>query len=111
MPVAIRFHLDEDVDPAVAAGLRQRGIEVTTSLDAGLRGATDAEQLAFGVAERRVVVTHDADLLRLHRAGVQHAGIAFCSRERRAVGGIVRALVLIHEILAADDMAGHVEFL
>lgn len=36
MPQAIRFHLDEHVDPAIADGLRRHGIDVTTTLDAGL---------------------------------------------------------------------------
>ena len=27
----IRFHLDEDTDPAIAEGLRRHGIDVTTS--------------------------------------------------------------------------------
>ena len=36
----IRLHLDENVDHAVAHGLRLRGIDVTTSTDADLIGAT-----------------------------------------------------------------------
>jgi hypothetical protein len=35
MPTPLRFHLDEHVSPAVAEGLRRRGIDVTTTLDAG----------------------------------------------------------------------------
>lgn len=37
----MRFHLDEHVDHAIARGLRNRGIEVTTATDAGLLGASD----------------------------------------------------------------------
>ena len=36
MPRANRFHLDENVDPRVAAGLRLLGADVTTTADAGL---------------------------------------------------------------------------
>ena len=32
----IRFHLDENVSNAIADGLRQRGIDVTTTSEAGL---------------------------------------------------------------------------
>ena len=34
--MAIRFHLDEHVDGAVAVGLRRRNIDVTTTAQAGL---------------------------------------------------------------------------
>jgi hypothetical protein len=30
--MSVRYDLDEHIDPAVAAGLRGRGIDVTTSL-------------------------------------------------------------------------------
>jgi hypothetical protein len=56
MPQTIRFHLDEHCDPAIAAGLRRRGIDVTTTLEAGLNGATDEEQVAYAQisADRRI---------------------------------------------------------
>ena len=33
MPDVIRYHLDENVDHAVAHGLRLRGLDVTTTTD------------------------------------------------------------------------------
>ena len=47
MARTVRFHLDEHVGNAIAAGLRRRGIDVTTTHDAGLGGATDPAQLAY----------------------------------------------------------------
>ena len=47
MSEAIRFHLDENVDGAIAEGLRRRSIDVTTTPDVGLIGASDEEQVAF----------------------------------------------------------------
>jgi hypothetical protein len=41
MTVRIRFHLDENVDSAVADGLRRRGVDVTMPNDVGLIGASD----------------------------------------------------------------------
>ena len=38
MPRTIRFHLDEHVAHAIAEGLRRRGVDVTTTTDAGLLG-------------------------------------------------------------------------
>ena len=37
----LRLHLDESVNPAIAEGLRLRGIDCTISRDVGLRGASD----------------------------------------------------------------------
>ena len=53
----IRFHLDENVDHAVAQGLRLRGVDVTTTTDVDLIGATDIEQLSFAFRENRVIFT------------------------------------------------------
>ena len=42
----IKYHLDENVNPAVARGLRNRGIDVTTTVATGMNGASDEEPLA-----------------------------------------------------------------
>ena len=43
----MRFHLDEHLPHAIAEGLRRRGIDVTTTVEAGLRGASDDVHLAY----------------------------------------------------------------
>jgi hypothetical protein len=105
----LRFHLDENVNAAVAVALAARGIDVTTANSAGLLEATDPEQLAFAQSDGRAIVTHDADFLRMHAAGVDHAGIAFVPSDR-GLGDLVRGLVLLSECLEPDDMRGHIEF-
>ena len=72
MPQTIKFHLDENVNPAIARGLRIRGINVTTTPEVGLRQTPDEDQLEFAKTEGRVLFPHDDDFL-----GVQtdHAGI------------------------------------
>jgi predicted nuclease of predicted toxin-antitoxin system len=74
--VPIRFHLDEHIPASIAAGLRRRGIDASTSAESGLLAADDPAQLAFAASSGRVLVTHDADFLRLHADGATHAGIA-----------------------------------
>jgi len=76
VPMSIRYHLDENVDPAVALGLRQRGVDVTTARDQGLLGASDEAQLKSAVLSARMLVTHDRDFLRMAASGVAHHGIA-----------------------------------
>jgi uncharacterized protein with PIN domain len=107
----IRFHLDENVDPAVADGLRRRGVDVTTSQDSGLLNSSDERQIGFALAEDRVLVTHDDDFLSRAKLGAAHAGIAYCHPESRSIGQIIAALMLIGDCLTPDDMRNHVEFL
>jgi predicted nuclease of predicted toxin-antitoxin system len=92
MAGAIRYHLDEHVAAAVALGLRLRGIDVTTTAEEGLASATDEEQLMFAAGRGRVLVTHDADFLRLHAGGHPHAGIVYCHQRDANVGTLVRGL-------------------
>jgi hypothetical protein len=40
MQKKIKFHLDENVNNAIANGLRMRGVNVTTSPEEGLIGAS-----------------------------------------------------------------------
>src|SRR5438552_4830896 len=63
MPQTIRFHLDEHCPTALAAGLRRRGVDVTTTPEAGLLHASDEEHLAFAQREVRVLFTQDEDFL------------------------------------------------
>jgi hypothetical protein len=109
--VSLRFHLDENVDPAIALGLRHRGVDVTTTDEAGLAQASDQEQLTFARAEQRVLVTHDADFLRWHARRIPHSGIAYCPQRSRTIGDVVRALILLSECLAPQEMENHAEFL
>ncbi len=111
MPRTIRFHLDEHVAHAVADGLRRLGIDVTTSTDAHLLGAADADHIAYAVAQRRVIFTEDDDFLILARAGAQHSGLAYCRQNTRSIGQVIRALELIWECYEPDEMSNRVEFI
>jgi predicted nuclease of predicted toxin-antitoxin system len=111
MPRTIRFHLDEHCDSAIAAGLRRHSIDVTTTVEAGLLHASDAQHAAYALAQARVLFTQDQDFLRLHAAGIPHAGIAYCRQQSRTLGEIINGLLLIWEVLEPEDMRGRVEFL
>jgi predicted nuclease of predicted toxin-antitoxin system len=107
----IRFHLDEHVDPDVARAWQRYGIDVTTTVSAGLRSQSDMAQLNFAWREQRVLVTHDADFLRLADQGVPHAGLAYGVRVSRSLGEMIRSLILIYEVLTSEEMANRVEYL
>jgi hypothetical protein len=104
------FCTDEHISRAVIAGLRRRSIQVTTTKDAGLIGASDEVQLSFASQQGCVLVTQDDDFLKLHAKGLPHAGIAYAP-QGVTVGYLVRSLVLIFQVLSPQDMINHVEFL
>ncbi len=111
MPQTIPFHLDENCTKAIARGLRHHGIDVTTTPEAGLLGATDEEQTAYALHSGRVIFTQDRDFLRIHADGVAHAGIAYCEKDTRSIGEIIDGLVLIWDVYEPAEIAGRVEYI
>ena len=107
----LRFHLDENVSHAVARALQKYDIDVTTTPEAGLRQHDDLAQIDYTRREGRVLITHDADFLRLHARGTPHAGIAYCQKGSRTVGQLVETLRLMYELLTAVEMINRVEYL
>ena len=106
----VRFFTDEQVSRAVVMGLRQRGVDVLTVPEAGTLGASDGEQLRRARDEGRVIFTQDDDFLRLAAMDSSHSGVVYTTQER-PIGQIIRGLMLIHEVLEAEEIAGRVEFL
>lgn len=100
----IKFHLDESVSNAIALGLRRRGIDVTTTPETGLIGASDQQQIAFALSNNRIIITHDDDFVILHHQGVNHAGITYCDQNHRSIGEILSTLIIIWEVLKPEDM-------
>jgi predicted nuclease of predicted toxin-antitoxin system len=108
---AIRFHLDENMHEAVATGLRRRLIEVSTTPEAGLIGATDDEQLQYAIAHQRVLVTRDHDFYTLSATVEQHFGIVFARQGRRMIGPTVRGLANLHRTSTSEEFVNRIEFL
>jgi hypothetical protein len=111
MARTIRFHLDENCDPRIAAGLALHGVDVTTTPEAGLLQASDEAQLAFAVAQGRVIVTQDTDFLRLAAIGRETSGIAFSPGQGRSIGQVIHVLLLIWEVYEPEEMRNRIEFL
>lgn len=110
MSQQIKYYTDEHIPTAVVEGLRRRGIDTLTTAEAGLLGAADEVQLAFATAQERVLFSQDDDFLRLHAAGVEHAGIVYV-HQGALIGNMVRGLHFIYQLMNAEEMKNHVEFL
>src|SRR5881296_923831 len=111
MARTIRFHLDEHIDPTVAAGLRRRGVDVSMTSERNLIGEDDEIHWQLVVSEQRVLVTNELDFLNFHDQGRPHWGIADCHQQSRTIGQLIHALELIWEVLEPNDMKDRVEYL
>lgn len=110
MAQKIRFYTDEHIQKAVIRGLHQRGVDVLTTVEASMLGADDEEHLERALSEGRVIFTQDEDFLTLHAANQPHAGIVY-TPQQTSIGDSIRGLMLIYQVLDAEDMQGHVEYI
>ena len=111
MSSRICFHLDEQVKSVIARELRRRGVDITTTVEAGLRTQSDEAQLDFICREKRVLFTQDDDFLRVASCTNDHPGIVYCKQGTRSTGQIIESLILIYEVYSPTEMVGRVEYL
>jgi predicted nuclease of predicted toxin-antitoxin system len=110
----IKAYVDEDVPLSFAEALRNRGVDCVTTQEAGNKGLSDAEQLAFTAGENRTVVTHNRkDFILLHneyaRSGKAHAGIVVA--DQLPVGLTLKRFMKLWFAKTTTDMANRLEFL
>ena len=107
---SVKFYTDEHIAQAIVYGLRQRGIDIISPVEAGTLGDSDESQLALAHQQNRVFITKDDDFLKLNAAGQAHAGIAYIPHGA-SLSRIISGLLLIHQVVEAQEMEGRVEFL
>jgi hypothetical protein len=113
----IRLYFDADsMQRAVLAGLRARGVDAMTALEAGLTDRSDEEQLVFAASQGRVLFTFNAsDFCRIHAEllsqGNSHAGIIVAPQQRYTAGERVRRLLKVIAAKTAEEMRDRLEFL
>jgi predicted nuclease of predicted toxin-antitoxin system len=78
--VPVKLYLDEDIDPLLAKVLRDRGVNCLSTQEAGNRGLSDIDQLAFAASQDRAIVTFNIkDFIQLAQeygaSGQHHSGI------------------------------------
>jgi hypothetical protein len=88
---------DENFEDEVVAELIALGHDVVTARAQRLSGIADPDVLAHATANGRIVLTHDHDYHKLHKAGVPHAGIVYASNDKNFAALAAR----IHAALAA----------
>jgi hypothetical protein len=113
----LRLYVDEDAgENAVVDGLRARGVDVLTTVEANRCGTTDADQLAFAIQQGRSIYTFNVgDFALLHREhiqqGIDHAGIIVVPDQRCSVGEKIRRLAGFLCKVTAEEMINRMEYL
>ena len=110
MADAIVFYMDEHVPRAITEGLRRRGVNAITIQETGRIGLPDDEQLLYATQHGWTMFTQDEDFLRLPAADIAHAGIVFAA-QRTPFGDVIEGLVLIADVLTAQEIVNRVEYL
>ncbi len=113
----IRWYLDEDtIARALVQGLRARGLDVSTPLEAGMMGEPDRAQLEFASSRQRAIYTFNVgDFCRLHaeylESGKTHAGIVVVPRQRYSFGEQIRGLSKLTFTQSVEDVVDSLVFL
>ncbi len=76
----IHHYTNENISRAIINGLQQRKIDILSAPEAKMLGASDEDQLAFALENKRVIFTQDDDFLQLSASGEVRAGIVYSSQ-------------------------------
>jgi len=113
----LRLYLDEDASSrSLVRGLRARGLDVLTAVEAGIMQTDDPSQLEFATQHSRVLYTYNvSDYYHLHTTwatqGKNHAGIILVAQSRFAIGEQLRRVLKPAATRSAENMQNHLEFL
>lgn len=113
----IKFYFDEDaLRVSLARAMRERGVDVLTAEEAGMRERDDEEHLEFATARGRVLYSFNVnDFCRIHTEYIvstkSHAGIILGQQQRYSVGEQMRRLMRIVNARTAEQMVDQLEFL
>ena len=90
--------------------MRQRGVEVLSTPDAGRAGLADESHLAFARDNGYVLLTRDRDFLTLAATMPDHLGIIYVPQST-GIGDTIRGVLLVTGVLTDHEMKGRLEYL
>lgn len=91
---------DEDVYKRLVDDLRNNGADVLTIKDEGLdnTGMEDGAVLELAkVYDRALITFNRKDFIRLHKSGIEHAGIIICKRNTPHQSIVKKIVALVSE--------------
>jgi predicted nuclease of predicted toxin-antitoxin system len=110
---AIRLLLDEDVWQGLSKALRDAGYDAVSVTEAGCKGLSDEEILAYAIDQDRAVLTHNAqDFAPLAETyflqGVGHPGIIVARQFEK--GELLRRMLALLGALRPETLASTLRF-
>ena len=103
----VTLYVDADITPKLARTLRSQGYDAVSAHEVGNAEATDEEQMAFGVAQGRTLLTCNAqDFTPIFEdywfAGKDHSGVVVS--EQLELGEMLRRVMAFLDSVTADEM-------
>lgn len=101
---------------ALVRGLRARGIDVATALEANMIERSDESHLTFAADANRTLYSFNVgDFYRPHAKFLaekrEHAGLTLSRQQQYTVGEQLRRLLRLTATIPAEEMKNRVEFL
>jgi predicted nuclease of predicted toxin-antitoxin system len=111
----LAFYLDENVNPAIAKGLRRHGLTVATAAESGRLAAADIDQLNHAAAIQSALVTHDEAMLSFlaqqRLSGKGHPPVIFVRLQKFPVGMTIQKLQGLARSVSFGALMNQVVFL
>ena len=112
--IFIEIYTDEDISAIIAKSVKARGFSVLTTLEAENLGTSDAAQLAFATARKKVLLTHNrVDFEQIAKQYFEqnkdHHGIIIAVR--RLPNEITQRLLEILNDATADEMINQIRYI
>ena len=105
----MRFIADENVARLPIRKLRQQGHDVLGVVEEGMAGATDEDIIAWALAEKRIIITHDKDFGQLLlNPAKQHGGVLLLRLRQPTPQNAFRAILRALSSLPESKFYGHV---
>lgn len=105
-----KFYADENVPIAVSKALKKRGINIITAQESGMLKQDDNVHLSFAISEKRAIITHDSDFLKLAMKESNHFGILFFTKQV-SIGQAIEEIEQVYLAYNAEELYGVVLFL
>ena len=104
----MRFLIDQNRSPALAALLREQGHDAVPTMDRGLARVEDAELLSLAASKKRIIVSGDTDFGTLLAGSRSVSPSVILFRSRRVVSAAQHAALLSRHLgeLEEDLTAG-----
>jgi predicted nuclease of predicted toxin-antitoxin system len=110
---SIRLFIDEDVWNGLAAVLREAGYDAISVAESERKGFSDEDQLAYAVAERRAIFTHNvqdfaplAEVYYFQEIG--HCGIIVARHFEK--GELLRRTLALLDELTVESLSNTLRF-